>query len=173
MRRTDDKGAIESCLSTAGLKHDGVDIGATPRRTVVRVSNLAAAQDSKEERKRGPPQSRAFEEDGVTPTKAVLGFCKKNGVEPADLEKDGEYVWANVKTVGEVRGGGARRRSPSIIGGLNFPKTMRWCGNDTFSRPCAGFSPCTANTICPSSRWACPPGAPPVCSATVPPPSRR
>ena len=129
------RAAIESCLSTAGLKHDGVDVGATPRRTVVRVSNLAAAQDSKEERKRGPPQSRAFEEDGVTPTKAVLGFCKKNGVKPADLEKDGEYVWANVKTVGrsavEVLGDAL----PSIIGGLNFPKTMRWCGNDTFSRP--------------------------------------
>ena len=71
----------------------------------------------------------------MTPTKAVLGFCKKNGVEPADLEKDGEYVWANVKTVGrsavEVLGDAL----PSIIGGLNFPKTMRWCGNDTFSRP--------------------------------------
>ena len=127
--------AVEACLKKAGLAHEGVTVGATPRRMVVRVAGLAAAQESKEERNRGPPLSRAFEEDGTTPTKAALGFCKKNGVEPDQLEKDGEYVWATVKTVGvkavEVLG----EALPGIIAGLNFPKTMRWDSNDAFSRP--------------------------------------
>ena len=47
MRRTDARGT-ESCLSTAGLKHDGVVFLCHPSLgTVVCVSNLAAAQDSK------------------------------------------------------------------------------------------------------------------------------
>ena len=50
-------------------------VGATPRRTVVKVKDLVAAQESKQERNRGPPLSRAFEEDGVTPTKAAMGFA--------------------------------------------------------------------------------------------------
>ena len=127
--------ALEAKLAAAGLEHEGVTVGATPRRTVVRVAKLAAAQESKQERKRGPPQSRAVEEDGETPTKAVLGFCKKNGVEPADLEKDGEYVWADVETVGVSATEVLREALPGVIGGLNFPKTMRWNSEEAFSRP--------------------------------------
>ena len=126
--------AIEACLKKNGLAHDDVVVGATPRRMVVKVTGLAAAQESKEERVRGPPASRAFEEDGVTPTKACLGFCKKNGVEPDALEKD-EYVWANVKTIGKPSVEVLGAALPGIIGDINFPKTMRWNGSDTFSRP--------------------------------------
>ena len=129
------KRAIVKCLDDAGLARGDVFVGATPRRTVVRVSGLAAARESKEERARGPPASRAFEEDGTTPTKAALGFAKKNGVDPADLENDGEYVWANVKTVGRSATEVLGEALPGIIGGLNFPKTMRWNGAETFSRP--------------------------------------
>jgi glycyl-tRNA synthetase len=128
-------GAIKATLDASGLTHEGVTVGATPRRTVVRVAKLAAAQSSGEERLRGPPQSRAFEKDGVTPTKAVLGFCNKNGIGPEDLEKDGEYVWANVVTVGVGAVDVFREALPGVIGGLNFPKTMRWNSEETFSRP--------------------------------------
>ena len=127
--------ALTAKLDAAGLAHEGITVGATPRRTVVRVAKLAAAQESGESRNRGPPQSRAFEEDGVTPTKAMLGFCKKNGVAPEDLEKDGEYVWANVKTVGVSAVEVLCKALPGVIGGLNFPKAMRWNSEETFSRP--------------------------------------
>ena len=127
--------AVKACLETAGLKHDGVTYGATPRRMVVRVANLAASQESKEERNRGPPLSRAFEEDGTTPTKAALGFCKKNGVDPADLEKDGEYIWANVKTTGKAAVDVLKEALPGMVSSINFPKTMRWNSESTFSRP--------------------------------------
>ena len=127
--------AIEACLDAAGLTHGGVVVGATPRRMVVKVKDLAAAQESKQERNRGPPLSRAFEEDGVTPTKAAMGFAKKNGVDPADLEKDGEYVWANVQTVGRAAHEVIADALPGIVGGVNFPKTMRWNGDAAFSRP--------------------------------------
>lgn len=43
--------------------------------------------------------------DGGTPSKALQGFCKKNGVSPADVtveadEKGTEYVWAVVRETG-------------------------------------------------------------------------
>jgi len=127
--------AVEACLDAAGLTHGGVVVGATPRRMVIKVKDLVAAQESKEERNRGPPLSRAFEEDGVTPTKAAMGFAKKNGIDPAALEKDGEYVWANVRTVGRAAHEVLADALPGIVGGVNFPKTMRWNGDATFSRP--------------------------------------
>ena len=64
-----------------------------------------------------------------------MGFAKKNGVDPADLEKDGEYVWANVQTVGRAAHEVIADALPGIVGGVNFPKTMRWNGDAAFSRP--------------------------------------
>ena len=128
--------AVAACLDAAGLSHGAVTVGATPRRMVVRVPALAAAQESAEERVRGPPVSRAFEADGVTLSKACEGFCKKNGgLTAAQLEVDGEYVWATVKRVGRSATVVLTEALPGIVGGLNFPKTMRWSGTDTFSRP--------------------------------------
>jgi hypothetical protein len=51
---------------------------------VVHVSQLAAKQEASEEVKRGPPKTRAFDETGK-PTKALLGFCKGCGADPATL----------------------------------------------------------------------------------------
>lgn len=53
---------------------------------------------------RGPPTKAAFGTDG-SPTKALEGFCKKNGVSPADVTrqtdaKGVEYVYAQIKEVG-------------------------------------------------------------------------
>eukprot|EP00983_Pelagomonas_calceolata_P125841 1161244-Pelagomonas_calceolata.AAC.11 len=53
---------------------------------------------------RGPPTKAAFAADG-SPTKALEGFCKKNGVAPGDVTKQAdakgvEYVFAKVKEVG-------------------------------------------------------------------------
>eukprot|EP00740_Mantoniella_antarctica_P015918 CAMPEP_0181369404 /NCGR_PEP_ID=MMETSP1106-20121128/12754_1 /TAXON_ID=81844 /ORGANISM="Mantoniella antarctica, Strain SL-175" /LENGTH=1063 /DNA_ID=CAMNT_0023485887 /DNA_START=49 /DNA_END=3236 /DNA_ORIENTATION=- len=127
--------AVEACLKKGGLEHAGVTVGATPRRMVVRVSALAPGQESKEARVRGPPSARAFEADGVTPTAAATGFCRKNKVPTDALENDGEYVWATVSGVGLSSVEVVSKALPGIISGLNFPKTMRWDGADTFSRP--------------------------------------
>ena len=69
----------------------------------VMVQDLAARQTSIESRVRGPPAAAAFR-DGM-PTKALEGFCKKNGVaaEAVVRETDAkgtEYVWAVVKDEG-------------------------------------------------------------------------
>lgn len=53
---------------------------------------------------RGPPAKASFGADG-SPTKALEGFCKKNGVALADVTKQTdsngvEYVYAQVKEEG-------------------------------------------------------------------------
>ena len=129
--------AVDALLKAEGLTHEGISVGATPRRFALTVNALSAGQPNVEERVRGPPLSRAFEEDGVTPGKAALGFCKKNGIDASELEKDGEYVWAVVKKEGRSTVAVLEEALPKIIAGINFSKAMRWITNSdvTFSRP--------------------------------------
>lgn len=41
------------------------------------------------EKLRGPPANRAFDAEGA-PTKALEGFCRKNGVDPADVIREAD-----------------------------------------------------------------------------------
>jgi len=129
--------AVDALLKAEGLTHEGISVGATPRRFALTVKALSAGQPNVEERVRGPPLARAFEEDGVTPGKAALGFCKKNGIDASELEKDGEYVWAVVKKEGRSAVAVLEEALPKIIAGINFSKAMRWITNSdvAFSRP--------------------------------------
>jgi Glycyl-tRNA synthetase, alpha subunit len=111
--------AVDALLKAEGLTHEGISVGATPRRFALTVKALSAGQPNVEERVRGPPLSRAFEEDGVTPGKAALGFCKKNGIDASELEKDGEYVWAVVKKEGRSTVAVLEEALPKIIAGIN------------------------------------------------------
>ena len=42
----------------------------------------------------------AFGADGA-PSKALQGFCRKNGVDPAAAAVEGDYVWADVQSGGQ------------------------------------------------------------------------
>ena len=129
--------AVDALLKAEGLTHAGISVGATPRRFTLSIKALSAGQANVEERVRGPPLSRAFEEDGTTPSKAAQGFCKKNGVDAGALEKDGEYVWAVVKKEGRSAVAVLEEALPKIIAAINFPRAMRWTTNSeaAFSRP--------------------------------------
>ncbi|GFH25586.1 uncharacterized protein HaLaN_23572, partial [Haematococcus lacustris] len=77
-------------LQQLRLQHGTIRCEATPRRLAVLV--------------RGPPWKQAFTASGQ-PSPALLGFCKKNGVDPAEVTKAAdnkgvEYVYACVKEVG-------------------------------------------------------------------------
>lgn len=71
-------------LDTFRLTHFGISVRGTPRRMVVHVSQLAAKQEATEKVKRGPPKARALDEAGK-PTKALLGFCRGCGANPATV----------------------------------------------------------------------------------------
>jgi len=135
------KTAVPALLKELRLEHadEAVTVEGTPRRLVVRVDGLAARQADFSERVRGPPIKVALEGgvEGGAPTKAALGFLKKNGVDPSGLETENGYVWAVVNETGAAAGDVLAARLPSLLSSLSMRKQMRWGGGDaaSFSRP--------------------------------------
>lgn len=128
--------AASRLLEEARLGGEVTTLG-TPRRIALRAE-LAPAQPDREETVMGPPWAVAFK-DGE-PTKAALGFAKKNGVEVADLAKattdKGEYVSAHVFEKGRSAREVLETLLPEACAKITFPKQMRWgAGEHAFGRP--------------------------------------
>ena len=133
------KSNLVELLSKNRLEHGAVEVFASPRRLAVLVKDLAVGQPDRELEIKGPPAQVAMGEDGK-PTKAGLGFCKAQGIDPATLrvESDGKrtYVAATKKETGRSAGDVLKDELAAVISGLRFGRTMRW--NDSkvsFSRP--------------------------------------
>ena len=100
-----------------------------PRRLVATVAELADRQSDLEETVTGPPVRAAVDAAGE-PTRAALGFARKQGVDVAALERidtgKGEYLAYRRRQ----RGGTARSVLGAVLGAtlrdLAFPKAMRW-----------------------------------------------
>ena len=100
-----------------------------PRRLVATVAELAERQSDLEETVTGPPVRAAFAANGE-PTRAALGFARKQGVDVAALARvetpKGEYLACHRRQAGDA--------TRSVLGGvvaamlrdLAFPKAMRW-----------------------------------------------
>lgn len=70
------KDLILQLLEKQRLDHHEVQAYGTPRRLVVCFDSLCARQVENEVEVRGPPVSKAFDNQG-NPTKAVEGFCRR------------------------------------------------------------------------------------------------
>lgn len=126
-------------LDESRLPHETVRATGTPRRITLRIENLADVQTAAESLVTGPPLARAFAEDG-TPTKAATGFARSQGVDVGDLEHietpKGVYLGVRVRLQRRRAPALLRDISPVLIGGLRFPKTMKWEPSGTrFARP--------------------------------------
>ncbi len=133
------KADTEAALAEASLAYALVDVFGSPRRLVVRVSDLAEVQDDVTLRFKGPAVNAAFGADG-TPTKAAEGFARSKGIDVGSLERvedeSGAYVYAVIDRPGRA----ATEVLPELLGGLvagiEWPKSMRWGSGETrFSRP--------------------------------------
>lgn len=104
---------LPALLTKLRLAHEGsIKIEGTPRRLAVVIEGLSPRQAADESKVRGPPASSAFGKDGVTPTKALEGFCRKNNVDVSQVTREVdakgvEYVYALVKDAGRAAGGEA------------------------------------------------------------------
>ena len=144
---------VPAWLAALGLEHGPVQVYATPRRLAVFVENLAAGQPDREDLVKGPPAERAFDKDGNA-TPAALGFAKKNGLEPKDLQTreidGGKYVVAIVSSKGRPTPEVLAAALPAFVAGISFIKTMRW--NDSgvaFSRPLRWFVALLGENVIP------------------------
>lgn len=111
----------------------------TPRRLALLLSGLADRQEDVCEEVKGPAQKAAYDSEG-SPTKAVQGFARGQGVRLEDLfvqEWNGvPYVYARKTLKGEEIINILPQFCLDMITGLSFPKPMRWGDHEVrFARP--------------------------------------
>ncbi|AGL00870.1 glycine--tRNA ligase subunit beta [Desulfoscipio gibsoniae] len=111
----------------------------TPRRITVFVRDVAENQQSLLQEVKGPAVKVAFNAAGE-PTRAAQGFAKSNRVKVEELVRKSvgpvEYVFAVKQEAGRPAADVLKELAPVLIGGLHFPKPMRWGDLDMrFARP--------------------------------------
>ncbi len=127
-------------LADKNLKESRIDFGeiktlGTPRRLALLISDVATTQADVQEEKRGASAKIAFDADGK-PTKAAIGFAKKNNVRPEDLITRDGYIYAVIREQGKPSAEIFKTLLPKIICDLSFPNNMRWGDLDfKFIRP--------------------------------------
>ncbi|MGE0363898.1 MAG: glycine--tRNA ligase subunit beta [Vicinamibacterales bacterium] len=121
---------VEARLAEARLAVAApVETFSTPRRLVVRAARVPERQTDFEELVTGPPVSAAFTADGEM-TGAALGFARKQGVEPAALQRVETPKGVYLAHRRFLRGKAAVDVLPAVLGGalrdLQYPKQLRW-----------------------------------------------
>ncbi len=121
------------------LAHAGVSVFATPRRLVLSVKGLAAAQAPQEVVVLGPLKVQAFDGNG-TPLPAANGFARKCGIRVKDLQERESEKGARMAYVAKEKGRPAEKVLPGLLaelaGSVEFSKSMRWPQSPfSFARP--------------------------------------
>ena len=117
-----------------------VKVYSTPRRIALYAEDFEDRTSGEEEIVYGPPWKSAFDEEG-NPTKALLGFLKRFGLSPQDVEKakkgKGEYVAVRISRGDKSILDDLRENFENILLSIPFPKKMRWTSSKKiqFSRP--------------------------------------
>ncbi|KAK3195209.1 hypothetical protein Dsin_026519 [Dipteronia sinensis] len=146
------KDLVLQLLNKQRLNHGEVQVFGTPRRLVVCVESLCKKQTANEVEVRGPPVSKAFDQQG-NPTKAAEGFCRRYDVPLDSLFKKGdgktEYVYAQVKEPARLALEVLSEDVPGIVGKISFPKSMRWNSQVMFSRPIRWIMALHGNVVVP------------------------
>ena len=130
---------IEAGLDKTGLAYSATQAYAAPRRLAVLVQGLQTGQADREQLKRGPAVTAAFDDEGC-PTKAAEGFARSCGVTVDALEtlETDKGAWLAYKQFEPGRP--AAELIPAIVtqalAQLPIPKRMRWGDrDDEFVRP--------------------------------------
>ncbi len=113
-------------LKTAGLAFDDARAYATPRRLALCVEGLPERQPDIREERKGPKVG--------APDKAIAGFLRGAGLDSLDrCEKretpKGEVWFAVIEKKGSATAAVLPDILTAAIGGLVWPKSMRWASN--------------------------------------------
>jgi glycyl-tRNA synthetase beta chain len=116
---------------------------ATPRRLAVQITNVLARAPDKSVEVSGPSVKVGLDAEGK-PTPALLGFARKQGVDPAKLERQqtpkGEvFVYRTLASGGHLETN-LDLKVGFTLDKLPIPKVMRWgMGDSKFVRPVHGL----------------------------------
>ena len=132
------KSLIPQTLAEQYLTPEAVEVYGSPRRLAVLIRGLPDKQPDREEEIKGPPAKAAFK-DGE-PTKAALGFARKQGVAVETLEvrptPKGDFVFIQKQIPGRQGKDIVEKLSRQWIDRLEGKRFMRWGDGDfRFPRP--------------------------------------
>jgi len=117
------------------IKFSDIKVYATPRRLAVIIENIDEKQADVEKTIKGPIATIAYDENGNL-TKAALGFANKNNVNPDNLFKQDNYIWAKIEQKGKNTKELLKEIILGIILKLKGTHFMRWADLDIkFQRP--------------------------------------
>jgi len=109
-------------MDAAGVQAGEITVWSTPRRLALIARGLPLATEAVSEELKGPPVG--------APDPAIEGFCRKAGVDKADLETrevKGRETYFAVKNVpGRATADLLAEAIPAIIRDFSWPKSMRW-----------------------------------------------
>ena len=109
-------------MDAAGVEAGEITVWSTPRRLALIARGLPLATEAVSEELKGPPVG--------APDQAIDGFCRKAGVDKADLEvrevKGRETYFAVKNVPGRATADLLAEAIPAIIRDFSWPKSMRW-----------------------------------------------
>ena len=109
-------------MDAAGVEAGEVTVWSTPRRLALIARGLPLATEAVSEELKGPPVG--------APDQAVDGFCRKAGVDKADLEvrevKGRETYFAVKNVPGRATADLLAEAIPAIVRDFSWSKSMRW-----------------------------------------------
>jgi len=121
--------ALNERLSAGRLRHGAVRVVASPRRVVAVVDQVQPVEDDHTQTVRGPRTQSAYDAEGA-PTRALLGFARGQGIDPAKVRTlyiDGSEYVAVVRDVpGRPAAEVLSELLSEVIAGLRADKNMRW-----------------------------------------------
>lgn len=133
------KKLMAAALEEAGLTYEKLAAYGTPRRITLVIDKLAEEQPDREVESKGPAVKAAYDAEG-NPTKALQGFCRGQGIDPAAVLtkeiKGVQYVYAVKHIAGQKTADILPEMLAAAVHKIYFPKPMRWAYNDMrFARP--------------------------------------
>ncbi len=109
-------------LDAAGISAGEITVWSTPRRLALIARGLPEATEAVSEELKGPPVG--------APDQALEGFCRKAGIDKADLEvgelKGRETYFAIKNVPGRATKDLLAEAIPAIVRDFSWPKSMRW-----------------------------------------------
>ncbi len=130
---------VRAALRELRIDVSRVETYGTPRRLVIFCVEVATRQQPVIRTVKGPAAHVAFDREG-RPTQAAIGFARSQGVSVDALKDEdvggGRYVVASLRETGRPTARVIPQALVHVIGGITFPKTMRWgSGQARFARP--------------------------------------
>jgi glycyl-tRNA synthetase beta chain len=130
---------VEKGFENASLKFSSIKAWAAPRRLALLIRDLPVAQEDRENMRRGPALSAAFDSEGC-PTPAATGFARSCGVEVEQLEQlqteKGSWLSWRALEKGQTTASLIPDVVTTALAALPIPKRMRWGDRDEeFVRP--------------------------------------